>query len=117
MLPNPWIIVGVLVAVLGAGGSGYMKGRLDQKNAAVAKTEKQRTLQETIERGIAEGVAQIKVENTTIRQKLETVVRENHHYIDCKLDPTAFGLLNDVLTGTKSVRPGDRVMPEADAAP
>jgi hypothetical protein len=114
---NPWIIIGIIVAVLGAGGSGYMKGRLDQKNAAVVKAEKQRTLQETIERGVAEGVSQMKVEHTTIRQKLETVVRENYHYIDCKLDPTALGLLNDVLTGTKSVRPGDRVMPEADTAP
>ncbi len=117
MLPNPWIALAVVLCVLGAGTSGYMKGRLDAKNAAAAAQIKQRTLQESIERGVAEGVAKIKIENTTIRQRLETITREKTFYVDCRHDPVAFGLLNDVLTGAKSVSPGDRVVPKADPAP
>ncbi len=114
---NPYVILALVLMVVGAGGSGYLKGRLDQKNATIAAQTKQRTLNEAIERGVAEGVSQIKVQHTTVRQKLETIVRENTHYVDCRHDPAALGLLNDLLTGEVTKPVGDRVVPKADAAP
>ncbi len=113
-MANPWILLGVLVAILTAGGSGYMKGRLDAKNAAASARAKEMALEQKIQTTIAEEVSKIKVTNTVIRGKIETVTREVPVYRECVHDPVVLRMLNDVLTGKVSVPGGDHVVPAAD---
>ena len=110
-LINPWVLLGILILLAATATGSYLRGRHDENNAMLAAQEKQRTLNEVIETGIAKGVSQMKVTNMTIRQNLETITRENTIYRDCKLDPAAFGLLNQALAGEGAVAPGDRVVP------
>ncbi len=115
---NPWVILGVLLAILGAGGLGYYKGNEHAKTAALADQAKQQTLEEKIERSIAAGLAQIKVQNTTIKQTIQGKTVEKPVYSDCRNDPAVVGLLNDILTGKNGAKSvGDRVVPAADSAP
>lgn len=37
-IPNPWLILAVLLAILGAGGAGYVKGRADADRSAEIAT-------------------------------------------------------------------------------
>lgn len=43
---------------------------------------------------VAHSLSKITVKNVTVRQQLETQVRENTVYRDCKLEPSAVRLLN-----------------------
>lgn len=108
---NPWVILGLLVLLGGTATASYLRGRHDENIAVLAAQGKQRSLEEIIETGIAKGVSRMKVQNTTIRQNLETLTRESVVYRDCKLDPAAFGLLNSALTGQAPVAAGNRVVP------
>jgi hypothetical protein len=113
---NPWILLGLLV-LLGATAAGsYVRGRHDENTAMLAAQAKQRTLDEVIEAGVAKGVSQIKVQNTTIKQKLETLTRENVIYRDCKLDPATRGLLDAALQGKAAQPAGDSVLPAPNPA-
>lgn len=115
-LLNPWVILILLGALVSAGGVGYVKGKNDQKGIYAREVVKQKTLNEAIEAGIAKGVSQIKVTNTYIRGRLETITRENTVYLDCKHHPDALRLLNDIITGKASVSSGESVVPAADPA-
>jgi len=116
---NPWLI---LVVVLGWGASvggaffyGQDVGRDGEiaKQAAVDKAieETRRAAQE----GAANAIAKIKITNTTIRGKTETIVRENTVYRDCRHDPVGVLLINEALTG-RAEPAGGGELPGADAA-
>lgn len=52
--------------------------------------------------GAADAIAKIKVRNTTIQGRVDTIIKENPVYGDCKHTPESLRLLNEALTG----RPG-----------
>lgn len=114
-LLNPWVILIALVALASAAGFGYIKGKNDQKGIYAREAVKQQTLHEAIEAGIAKGVSKMKITNTYTRGRLETIVRENTVYLDCKHHPDALRLLNDILAGKASVAPGSSVVPAPDS--
>lgn len=114
-LLNPYLILAVILAIGGAATGGYLRGRHDENVEMLADAQKQRTLQDVIEAGIAKGVSEIKVQNTTIRQNLETITRENTVYRDCKLDAAAFSLLNAALEGRAAPAAGHDLVPAADS--
>lgn len=114
-LLSPWAILAIVVLLGATAATSYLRGRHDENIAVLAAQQKQRTLEEVIETGIARGVSRMHVRNTTIRQNLETITRENTVYRDCKLDPAALGLLNGALTGQAPVAAGDRIVPAADS--
>lgn len=64
----------------------------------------------------AQAISLIEVKNVTIRQRLETEVREREVYRDCVADPAARRLLNDTLRGGSvgSVAPGGGELPRPD---
>ena len=66
---------------------------------------------------VAEGLSRITVTNTTIRQQLETKIRETPYPVDCRLAPDVVRLLNS----TPGIAPaasaaGGGELPSADAA-
>lgn len=113
---NPWAILGLVLLLGATATTGYLRGRHDENVEMLADAQKQRTMQDVIEAGIAQGVSQIKVQNTTIKQNLETITRENVVYRDCKLDDRAFGLLNSALEGRAAPAADHSVVPALDPA-
>lgn len=111
---KPYAILAIVLCIISAAGSGYLKGRLDAKNAAAAARSKEMTLEQKIQTTIAEEVAKIKVTNTYVRGKIETITREVPVYRECVHDPRVLGMLNDVLTGKATVPSGGSVVPAAD---
>jgi hypothetical protein len=113
---NPWVILGVLLAIAGAGGLGYYKGNAHARTAALAEAAKQMTLEEKIQTTIATEVSKIKVTNTTLKQTIQGKTVEVPVYRDCRHDPVVLGLLNDLLTGKQTAKPASGlVVPAADS--
>ena len=110
---NPWVLLAFILALAGATGYGIHLG----KSLEQAKMAEQLSLREQIQQTLAEEVSKIKVTNTTIRGKVETITRENTIYRDCKHSPDTLGLLNDILAGKVSKPAGDSVVPATDATP
>jgi hypothetical protein len=111
-LLNPWAILAVVLAIVGAGGYGMKLGR----DLEIAKQAKEVALEERIQKTLAEEVSKIKIVNRPKIEKLETITREVPVYTDCQHTDAAFGLLNDIAEGKTSIGNGDRVVPEADGA-
>ncbi len=116
-LINPWFVLAALIALASAGSAGYIKGSKDQRRAHIAEIAEQQTLAEQLEQTIATEVGKIKITNTYVRGKIETITREVPVYRECVHDPRVVSLLNDILAGKASVATGQSVVPAADAAP
>lgn len=112
---NPWMILAAIVALGGAFAYGTHIGYEHSQNGYIAAQAKQLSLEEKIQTAIANEVSKIKVTNTVVRGKVETITRENIVYRDCRNDAAVVGLLNDLLTGKTHVPVGDRVLPAPDA--
>lgn len=115
-LPNPWLALGILVALLAAGGGGFYYGHRQAEQAALAERAKQQSIEEKIQIAIATEVSKIKVINTTKQQTIHEKTVEVPVYRDCRNDPVVLGLLNDLLTGKTTVAPGDRLVPSSEPA-
>jgi hypothetical protein len=114
MIPNPWIIVAVLIALAGA----YFKGHNDGSDAAEGQQAREDNIALVARAAAldvtAKAIAGIKVKNTTIKQATERVVHENIVYRDCKHTPDGLRLINAALTGR--AEPADRgQLPGTDA--
>lgn len=115
---NPYLI---LVVVLGWGasvGGAFFYGQGVGSDGEIAKQASiDNAIQETrkaAQEGAANAIAKIKITNTTVRGKTETIVRENTVYRDCRHDPVGLSLINEALTGR--VEPvGDSKLPGTDA--
>jgi hypothetical protein len=109
---NPWAILAVVLAIVGAGGYGMKVGR----DMEIARHAKEMTLQEKLQQTLAEEVSKIKVTNTTTRQTINAKTIEVPVYRDCRNDPVVVSLLNDILTGKATAPAGSGVVPAADPA-
>lgn len=106
-------LVGLLLA-----GSAYLKGRTD---GAKIEEAKHLTAQALVDQArdamidkAAEAIAKIEVKHVTIRERLDTEIREVPTYVDCRHSPDGLRLVNEALTNGKE-SPNDRVLPEPDA--
>ena len=114
MIPNPWFLLSVVVAL----GGASLKGRSDGidiesatqlRDVQIAQTARDAALEVT-----AKAISGIEVKNTTIRQTLEREIRENTIYRDCKHDAVSLRIINNALTGS-SQPAGDSKLPRLDA--
>lgn len=101
---NLVVILGLVIAwgasVSGAyfygtnvGADGEIAGQA-KINQAIADTKEQAQLGASLE------IAKIKIVNTTVRQRAETVVRDNVRYVDCRHADGMLDTLNEALTGS-----------------
>ena len=101
-------------------GGAYIKGQTTGADRVIAKQvavdQAIRDTRAAAQQGAADAIAQIKIVNTTIRQKAETVVRDNVRYVDCKLTPGGLQLANQSLTGKPPEPAGGVVVPAAQPA-
>jgi hypothetical protein len=52
--------------------------------------------------GAADAISKIVVRNTTVQGKVETIVRDNPIYRDCKHDADSLSVINQALTGDRT---------------
>ncbi len=119
---NPYLILAAVVLWGGSVGGAFWYGTGIGKDGEVAK---QAAINQAIvdtrkeaEMGAANAIAKIKITNTVVRGKVETVIRENPVYRDvaCKHDAIGMQYINEALTG-RSVPAGGGVVPGVDATP
>ena len=117
---NPWVIIGAgIFWVLSVGGA-YVKGQTTGANRVIAQQvavdQAVRDTRAAAQQGAADAIAQIKIVNTTIRGKTETIVRENRVYADCVNDAGVLRNINQALTRRAPEPAGSVVVPKADGA-
>lgn len=113
---SPYAAFGVALAFVAAYGVGRLDGsrleRSEQDRAALAVEAAAREGREAT----AKAISSIRVQNTTIQQRLEREVRREPVYSDpgCRLTPGGLRDLNEALTGTGAIAGGGGV-PASDA--
>lgn len=108
---NPWLILGASLAAAAALCGSYVKGRNDGRAVEIAQRvtieEVSRTAREASQQAAAEAIAKIEVKNVTIRQRLETEIREKPVYRDCIADERVLGTVNEAITGNLTTGSGE----------
>lgn len=103
---NPYVALAVIILWGTSVGGSFWYGTDVGKDSEKAKAaEVKQAIEDTREiarQGAASEIAKIKVRNTTIQGKLETITRDNIVYRDCQHTDDAFRLLNESITGKAS---------------
>lgn len=113
MLATPWAILGVLLAVLAAGGTGaklgkdYAEGKAAQTQLLVEQVRKQAEL------GAADAIAANKPVNVYTKQVLDREVRIVPDYSRCVNSPDGLRAINAALEN-KPVGAGGSAVPGTD---
>lgn len=108
----PAIATAWLISLVMALAGGWKLG-VDHVKASAADADKVRS--ETIaaaQQGAADAISKIEIKQVTIRQAVETRIRDVPVYRDCRHAPGMLDSINAALTGQPT---GDRVMPSASA--
>jgi hypothetical protein len=119
---NPWVLLGVSLAVAGAIGGSYVKGRSDGRAVEFAQRatleEVARESREASMNAAAEAISKISVTHTTIRQQAEVTIREKPVYRDCVNDAAVSGLLDSARGNSAPAEPaGGGELPGVGARP
>lgn len=110
-----------LIAALGAAwaasiaGTGYVAFGLGQDHEIAKQAKQEQVIREVRQaaiEGAADAISKLKVENKTVYQRSDTVVREVPVYRDCRHDPRVFNDINEALTGKPA---GGGKLPAANA--
>jgi len=100
---NPYLILGaVLFWVASVGSAGWFGMGVGEDRIISEQAKVNKAIDETraaAQQGAADAISQIKVVNTTVKGRVETIVRENTRYIDCKNTAEVMRNINESLTG------------------
>lgn len=108
---NPWLLVAAGIGLAGIASGAYVKGRSDGRAVEIAQRvtleEVARTAREAAIAGAAEKIADIEVKHVTVRQQLETQIREKPVYRDCLTDQRVLDTVNEAITGYPAPSQGE----------
>ena len=100
---NPYSILCALVLAGALAFGAYVQGRKDGRNACLAAEARDEKVAQiagaAAAASAAEAISQIEVKHVTIRQQLETQVREIPVFRDCHAPADSVRKLNAALTG------------------
>lgn len=98
-------LIGLLVFVVSLAGSFWL-GTTVGKNSEIARVTELKEVvvatREDAKQGAADAIAKIQIRNTTVQGRVQTIIKDNPVYGDCKHNPDALRLLNEALTGTST---------------
>lgn len=118
MVTNPWVLLAAGLALVGAVGGAYVKGRSDGRAVEIAQRvtieEVARVAREASQQAAAEAIANIEVRNVTIKQQLETQIREKPVYRDCFADQRVLDTVNEAITGNPAAGPSELPVASSD---
>lgn len=94
-LVNPWVLVGLLLALAGAGAAGFRAG---SKYEIAQQLEDKQLIAEAADAfdvRVGDHVSKIRPIHKTIQNNIEGTVRENTYYRDCVNEPAVRSMLDD----------------------
>ena len=112
---NPYILIGFMLALFGAGAGGF---RLGMDHVKATEADNRALVAEAVDAANAASaavIADLKPKYTTIQGKLEKTIETNTVYRDCKLDPVGLQLANQALNAGADTGSGGK-LPKADAS-
>lgn len=116
---NPYAIIGAVILWGASIGGAFFYGQGIGKDSQIAKESGIKdAIAETraaAQLGAADAIAKIKVRNTTIQGRVETIVRDSPVYRDCLHDPDGLRNINEALGGRSRPASGG-VVPGTDSA-
>lgn len=119
-LPNPSVILAVVLAVGTLTGGAYLKGRLDgtaiEQSREAKADDVVRAARTAAANAAAEAIAAIEVKHVTIRQEVQREILEKPIYRDCQHDAAGLRLINAALGFHGHVPAGDGRVPAPDPA-
>jgi hypothetical protein len=108
---NPWLLLVAGIGLAGIVSGAYVKGRADGRAVEIAQRvtleEVAKTAREAAMAGAAEKIAAIEVRHVTVRQQLETQIREKPVYRDCFADQRVLDTVNEAITGNPATGSGE----------
>lgn len=114
---SPYAILAIVVLWGGSVGGAYFYGSGVGKDGEIANQAKINQAitdtREAAQLGAADAIAKIKVTNTTIKGRIETTIRDNPIYVDCKHGDDGLRDINEALTGKSQPASGSK-LPRAD---
>lgn len=111
---NPWFLLALVLAIGGAGYSGFRLGA-DHEVAKQARLEAViQTVAAEAQQAAAHEISKIKIVNQTNRQILERETRVVPDYTACRHSPDGLRATNQALTNQPDTA-GRGVLPDADA--
>lgn len=114
---NPYAILAVVVLWGASVGGAFFYGSGVGKDGEIANQAKINQAiidtREAAQLGAADAISKIKVVNTTVRGKVETIIRDNPVYRDCKHDDVGMLVINEAITG-KSQPASSGKLPRTD---
>lgn len=117
---NPYLLLTLVIGWGASVGGAFFYGHGVGKDSEIAgQTQINKAIADTravAQLGAADEIAKIKVVNTTVRGKTETIVRENVVYRDCRHGPDGVRSINAALAGAIAEPAGSGKLPAADAA-
>lgn len=100
---NPWIILGLVLGLGVTHGFVAWKAYGAGQNAEIVKQESDEALMrktlEAAQQGAADAIANIKITSTTINREIQTLVRTDVVYRDCRHAPDVMRLLEAIRVG------------------
>ncbi len=116
---NPTVILVVVLLWGTSVGGAFWYGTGVGKDGEIANQSENKDLIEATrakaQEGAADAIAKIKVTNTTIRGRTDTIIRDNPVYRECLHSPDGMRNINEALTGTAGAT-GDSKLSGADPA-
>lgn len=108
-LPNPWLILAVVLAFGAATGAAYYKGGVDKENSMLAQQKRDDDIEthtfNAAMTGAAAVIAKNRANNTIIKQTLEKTI-EHDYDPNCRSSDDGMRAVNDALANRKS-QPAD----------
>ena len=96
---SPWLIVAALLAVAGAGYTGFELGRDVELATQYRENDAATKAGTAAAEAAARAISGLKVNHVTIRQRTDTITREVPVYRDCVHDDRVFDAINEARTG------------------
>lgn len=113
-LTNPWVILGLVLALAGAAAGGAKLG-IDHEIAKQAETaDLIAQVKEQAQQGAAEAIAQNRPINQYNKQVLEREIRTNTVYAQCIHTPDGLQSVNAALENKRAESTGSGVVPNAN---
>lgn len=120
MIPIPlWILLAAVIAWGASAGGAYVYGRSDGRELEQATQLREADIEQratnAASRAAAAAIANIEVKHVTVKQRVETEIRDRPVYRDCQHPDSVLRDINEALTGQPEPT-GDRELPAAGAA-
>ena len=112
---NPYLLIAVLLAFMGAGFGGFKLGVDHQKAGEIDKVQLVAEAVDAANNASAAAISNIKIKSITLTNEVQREVRTNTIYADCHLPDNGLRLVNAALDPSAAYGIGSGKLPKVDS--